>query len=341
MSRSPSVNSPFSSFAGDQASISHSPGYELGVLVRESLRLLAFVVYDSPEHVVMLANLGGYRTVSSCLLRISANAAAASAPIADGVLVLLSGLSSPADSRAMSALRVEHRWIPTMSALYPCLDLSERIAVLRYVAQWSESSSHACWHWSQSTLPRQAIELLQSLLCELSNAEMEKSQRHACVSAYVKSLGRMLTAVMSVSMSVPDLKLIFRTLVSGPGDSESADITLSPVEICEYALLVRQMLAMVLTRCARHKASGSYFIFGGRPAALYAPYFRRIPERGFAFATWIRPDDAQTRSAQQHFLAAQLCGGGWSLPSTQPASPDRPTNTSPCVPGGEYEVGQA
>ncbi|KAJ1906483.1 hypothetical protein LPJ71_004282, partial [Coemansia sp. S17] len=341
MSRSPSVNSPFSSFAGDQASIGHSPGYELGVLVRESLRLLAFVVYDSPEHVVMLAKLGGYRTVSSCLLRISANAAAASAPIADGVLVLLSGLSSPADSRTLSALRVEHRWIPTMSALYPCLDLSERIAVLRYVAQWSESSSHACWHWSQSTLPRQAIELLQSLLCELSNAEMEKLQRHACVSAYVKSLGRMLTAVMSVSMSVPDLKLIFRTLVSGPGDSESADITLSPAEICEYVLLVRQMLAMVLTRCARHKASGSYFIFGGRPAALYAPYFRRIPERGFAFATWIRPDDAQTRSAQQHFLAAQLCGGGWSLPSTQPASPDRPTNTSPCVPGGEYEVGQA
>ncbi|KAJ2864991.1 hypothetical protein GGH94_002533 [Coemansia aciculifera] len=340
LSYSPSANSPFSSFAGDQTSISHSPGYELGVLVGESLRLLAFVVYDSPEHTTMLVGLGGYRTVSSCLSRISANATAASAPIADSVLVLLSGLPGPANSRAMDALRVEHRWIPTMSALYPCLDLSERIAVLRYVAQWSESSSHARWHWSQSTLPRQSIELLQSLLCELSNAEMEKSQRHTCVSAYVKSLGRMLTAVMGVSMSVPDLKLIFRTLVSGPGDPEGADVTLSSAEIGEYVLLVRQMLAMVLTRCARHEANGSYFSFGGRPAALYAPYFRRIPERGFAFATWIRPDDAQTCSAQHHFLAAQLCGGGWSLPNTQPASPDRPTNTPPCVPGSEYEVEQ-
>ncbi|KAJ2416874.1 hypothetical protein GGI10_000651 [Coemansia sp. RSA 2530] len=143
---------------------------------------------------------------------------------------------------------------------------------------------------------------------------------------------------MGVSMSVPDLKLILRTLVSGPGDPESAEITLSAAEISEYVLLVRQSLTMVLTRCARHEANGSYFSFGGRPATLHAPRFRRIPERGFTFATWIRPDSAQTCSSQQHFLAAQLCGGGWSLPSTQPASPDRSTNALPGVPGGDCET---
>ncbi|KAJ2490685.1 hypothetical protein IWW37_002972 [Coemansia sp. RSA 2050] len=333
-----SATSPFSSFAGEQTGVSLSPGYELGVLVGELLRLLAFVVYDSPEHASMLGNLGGYCTVKSCLLRISANAGTASAPIAKGVLILLSGLHGPADSRTMSALRVEHRWIPAMTALYPCLDLSERIPILRFVALWSESSSHACWHWSQSALPRQSIELLQSLLSELSNVEMDRPQRRSCVTAYAKNLERMLTAVMSVSMSVSDLKLIFRTLVSGPGDPERAEITLNAAEISEYVLLVRQVLTMVLTRCARHEANGSYFSFGGRAAALYAPYFRRIPERGFTFATWIRPDCAQTCSSQQHFLAAQLCGGGWSLPSSQPASPDRSTNTLSGMPSSNYET---
>ncbi|KAJ2824674.1 hypothetical protein GGI24_003350, partial [Coemansia furcata] len=339
-SHSASVNSLNSSLGDDQTSVNNSPGYDLGVLVGESLRLLAFVLYDSPEHADMLVAIGGYNTVNSCLLRISANVTAASAPISDGVLVLLSGVPGLTDSRAMGALRVEHRWIPTMTSLYPRLDMSKRIAILRFVAQWSESSSHACWHWSQSTLPRESIELLQSLLCEMSNVGMDKSQRLSCVSAYVKTLGRMLTVVMSVSMSVPDLKLIFRTLVSGPGDSESADISLSLAEIRVYVLLVRQMLAMVLTRSAQHEASGSYFSFGGRPAALYAPYFRRIPERGFTFTTWIRPDSAQTCSTHQHFLEAQRCGGGWSLPNTQPASPDRPANSSPCMPSGGYKIGQ-
>ncbi|KAJ2442809.1 hypothetical protein GGF42_006836, partial [Coemansia sp. RSA 2424] len=340
LSNSSSNNSPFSSFVDDQNSVYHSPGHELGVLAGELLRMLAFVVYDSPEHAAKLADIGGHRTVSACLARISASSAAAGGPISDGVLALLSGLAGPADSRAMSALRVEYKWIPTMSALFSSLGLSERIATLRFIAQWCESSSHACWHWSQSTIPRQSIELLQSLLCELSKSDMDQPQRYSYVTAYVKSLGRMLTAAMSVSMCVSDLKLVFRTLVSGPGDPEGVGVSLNAAETRDHVLSVRQMLAAVLTRCARHEANASYFSFGGRAAALHASHFCRISERGFTFATWVRPDDALTCSAQQHFFAAQLCGGGWSLPGTQPSSPSRPTSVLPCALGGESETRQ-
>ncbi|KAJ2896163.1 hypothetical protein IWW38_002100, partial [Coemansia aciculifera] len=338
---SSSGHSQFSSFGDDQASVSHSPEYELGVLVSESLRMLAFVVYDFPELADKLADIGGYRTVNTCLSRILASSAAAGAPIVEGVLALLSGLSSSADTRAMSALRVERKWIPTMTSIFSCLGLTERIATLRLVAQWCESSSHACWHLSQSTLPRQTIELLQSLLSELSASDMDRAQRYSCVSAYAKVIGRVLTATMSVSMCVSDLKLIFRTLVSGPGDPEGVDMSLSAAEVKEHTQTVRQMFAAVLTRCARHEAIGSYFSFGGRPAALRASHFCRVPERGFTFATWIRPDDALACSGQQHFLTAQLSGGGWSLPSTQPASPNRPTGIQPCSLSSESGTMQA
>ncbi|KAJ1946338.1 hypothetical protein GGF37_001230, partial [Kickxella alabastrina] len=303
-------SSVFSSFADEQSlalSDSRSDvGEHIGDLIGETIRLIAFLIHGSSRYTGAFSEISGYQTVHSCVARIIRHGSVSRLPVMRGVLALLSGSMDPYNCRALGLLRIDHNWIATATTVFAKMSVAERIPALRFVASWCEESSRAQWYWSQGGLVRHYIERMQLLLTELSEVSLSRQDRHACAVGYTKSLGRMLVSVMRMSTCASDLKLVFRTLVSGPGPLDDGHaLALEPDEITEYTAMVRRMLSLVLMRCARCPGGASYFSFDGRPASIQTPHFRRIPERGFTFAAWIHPDKIVARNDHNHLLAKQ------------------------------------
>ncbi|KAJ1906949.1 hypothetical protein LPJ81_001058, partial [Coemansia sp. IMI 209127] len=191
-----------------------------------------------------------------------------------------------------------------------------------------------------STIARQGIERLQHLFADVSHLDLAAGERRDYIATYLKSLGRMLTVVMSKSMCVSDLKLVMRTLVSGPGGSvASSEISTNTDEISEVTLMVRRMLSLLLLRCAEGEAGGSYFSFGRRTGALCSSNFYRIPERGFTFTAWIHPESIVSQSdqqqQQQHLLLKRSYGALQSLESSANASQRYSASSTPTPQHGQ------
>ncbi|KAJ1735128.1 hypothetical protein LPJ61_000722 [Coemansia biformis] len=314
------------SFDGGSAAISPSNSSSrqaeacLGTLTCEALKLVAFLVHGAPDHTETLASMGGYEAIHACVSSVTPRVAAeARAPIAEGVLALVTGAMDPFDCRSWTGLQPDSRCIPTLAELYTELPLSTCIAVLRFLARWCEESGPARWWLSQSTMARQSIERLQMLLVDLASASAQPASRRDCASTYLKYLQKLLTATMCTSTCATDIKLVVQTLVSGPGDPRAAGASLGATEASEYMLMARRMLFSVLARCARADPGLCYFDFGRGPAALCLPYFRRISEQGFSFTAWVRPDGAARRDKSPHLLTVESFGALSITPSPSPA----------------------
>ncbi|KAJ2561203.1 hypothetical protein GGH12_004184 [Coemansia sp. RSA 1822] len=314
----------------------------LGVLICEALKLLAFLIHGSATYTARFTKIGGYSIVNTCITNISRRSPTASAAMCEGMLALLSGSIDPANCRTWRTLRIDHDWLPTMTALYSQLPLLECIAVLRFIAHWCEESRHARWWCAQSTFARQSIERLQMLLAEVSCAFAQPEDRQACIVAYTRYLGSMLAAVMGMSACAADLKLLLRTMVSGIDSGNVSSAALETGEAAKYTQLVRQALSLALIRCARESPSQSYFDFGGSPGALHAPYFRRVPEQGFTFTAWICPDQT-AYLGEHHLLSVKLYDPISSVPSPGPEGNSQSAAALPLLLGNgsslEVEVG--
>ncbi|KAJ2625433.1 hypothetical protein GGI25_000528 [Coemansia spiralis] len=243
-------------------------GKHLGELIGESARLTAFLIHDVAQARDLFADIRGYRIVQACVDAITIRyTTAACLSLAQGVMSLLSGIEVPIDDREWAELTLDHNWIPTISGLYPKLNILD-------------------WH--------------------------------------------MLVPVMSKSVSVSDLKLVFRTLASGPGGIDNRDFAISPTEISDYTLRLRRMLSFVLLKCAQEEPGESYFSFSGRPGAIYSPYFCRVPERGFTFMTWVYPDGKIYHGEQQqHLIFRRSYGALASLNNSENASMQCSASSTP------------
>ncbi|KAJ2800266.1 hypothetical protein H4R20_004125, partial [Coemansia guatemalensis] len=312
---------PFVDLASSQVSekpdkgASFSSGHEmlganasLGMLTCEAMRLVAFLIHGSADYTAHFASIGGYRITHTCAKRIAQSAREASAPVAEGVMALLTGVMDTATRRTWAQLKIDWHWIPTLVALYRKLPLLECISILRIVAQWSEESSSARWWWSQSTIVRQSIERLQILLSEISTILALPADRRDCVASYMRYLQSMLVAVMGMSTNASDVKLLMRTLVSGIDAARDPRTVLPAPEAAEYTLAVRRTLSAALIRCAQGGTGQSYFVFDGKASFLSQPYFRRISEHGFTFSAWVRADRPARKGAHQHLLPAGSFG---------------------------------
>ncbi|KAJ2568751.1 hypothetical protein IW140_003634 [Coemansia sp. RSA 1813] len=304
----------------------------IGELLGESAKLLAFLIHDEPASKSKFVRLGGYKAMHASIDAITQNdTAVACLPLVEGVMALLSGVDVPYSCRDWTKRNLDTDWMPTMILLYLKLSLSDCILVHQFIEKWCKGDSHVCWNWSQSTIARQSIERLQHLFTDIQHLELEKSKRHDCIAAYLKSLGRMLVVVMGKSMCVSDLKLVMRTLTSGPGGSTAtSEMSASTDEISEFTLMVRRMLSLVLLRCAEGEVGGSYFSFNGCAGALYSSNFYRIPERGFTFTAWIYPENVAHQNDQQHHLLLKRSHGALqSLESSANVSQHYSTSSTP------------
>ncbi|KAJ2726135.1 hypothetical protein GGI07_000774 [Coemansia sp. Benny D115] len=324
-------NSPLAAAAGAKTTTTDGDGSlnfdsYLGQLVGEALMLVAFLIHGSSIHTRSFAQISGYSTVHTCIVRIAQHILVSREPIVRGILSLLSGSMDPANCRALGMLKIDQNWIPTLTAVLPRLSLAERIPALRFIASWCEASSRAQWYWSQSTLVRQCVERLHLLLSELSSSSPKRQSRHSLAISYTKCLGRMLVAITKMAISAPDLKLLIRTLVSGPGVLSEASALIGTDECSEYTAIVRQMLSLVLLRCARSTEGGNYFSFDGRLALIRSSHFYRVPERGLTFTAWVYPDKILARNDHQHLLAKQSFTALASLAGSGATSRQRSAN---------------
>ncbi|KAJ2079660.1 hypothetical protein H4R24_003630 [Coemansia sp. RSA 988] len=274
----------------------------VGMLACEAMRLVAFLIHGNVDHTAHFASIGGYRITHTCTTRIAQHTIEASAPVAKGVMALLTGVMDASTRRTWIRQKIDRHWIPTLVALYPKLPLLVCISILRIVAQWSEESSSARWWWSQSTIVRLSVERLQMLLSEVSTLFALPADRRDCVSSYMNHLQSMLVAVMGMSTNASDVKLLLRTLVSGIDTACDLQTALPSLEAAEYTAAVRRMLSDALIKCAQGSTGQNYFAFDGSTAFLSQPYFRRISERGFTFSAWVRSHRPASESIRQHLL---------------------------------------
>ncbi|KAJ2784172.1 hypothetical protein H4R18_001299 [Coemansia javaensis] len=293
-------------------------GAGLALLTGEALKLVAFLVHSAGEHTATLRRMGGYRTIHECAVQAARRAGAHSTPIAEGVLALLSGAMDPTGCHSWQGLAPDRHWFPTLAEVYADLPLAGCVSVLRFLAHWCEECSRARWWLSQSTVARQAIERLQSLLPDLAAAAaIQPAARRDCMATYMRCLQQVLVAAMGTSTCAADLRLVTRTLASGPG----APAALDPPEAAEHVLAARRMLSSVLARCMRAEPGQAHFDFGGGPGALCMPCFRRVPEGGFTLTAWLRSDGSAQRDQSQHLLSAR----SFSTLSLSPAPGARDT----------------
>ncbi|KAJ1948707.1 hypothetical protein EC988_005067, partial [Linderina pennispora] len=251
----------------------------------------------------MFSELSGYQVIHGCVAALVKCPGIARPPIANGVLSLMSGLADPSTCRSWETLAVDHKWIPTLLAVCERLDMSEKKPVLRFLGRWCEANGRTQYWLSQSSMARQCIESLQHLLVDLSQESPDCERRRQMASTYLRALGHLLVKVLGRSMCASDLKLIFRTLATGPGDANAA--LLNSDESAEYTLAARRMLSKVLLGSARHEVGGSFFSFDGQPAAIAALHFNRISEKGFTFSAWISPDRIVS-NGPQHVLTQPM-----------------------------------